>query len=311
MTANTNETNKIQLCEYSVLEGKLAMAYQIWDEMMDRGMANGDDEYFDKLTSELEAQLDSCPKPSDRKSKKSAEVELPEAPTVEPKKDKDGNAIVKEMSTKHLREALVAFRDENNVSLKCILGGKGYSAEAMANEYLRVTGYTFKKALTKTEQAKLDKANRPVAPTVKPNGQTVEISAKDLKPLLSAFAANNGVKLNVKVTSKFEDLAAEYTRVTGIAVTKKPTKAELKSATKKAETNKKEKQVTEKIASGTFYTAVVKGKQLAVEVVNSKGADFIVRELNKDGTSNPNGKLHTVARDRVFKLSTIEKLQAA
>ena len=309
MTANTE--NQVQICEYSSLEGQIKVAYEIWDAMMDKGLVTGDDDYFSNLIIELEGKLENCPKPSNRKSKKSAEVELPEAPTVEPKKDKDGNAIVKEMSTKHLREALVAFRDENNVSLKCILGGKGYSAEAMANEYLRVTGYTFQKALTKGEQEKLAKANRPVAQSVKLNGQTIEISAKELKPLLSAFAAYNGVKLNVKVTAKFEDLAAEYTRVTGIAVTKKPTKAEMKAATKKAETNKKEKQVTEKIANGTFYTAVVKGKQLAVEVVNSKGADFVVRELNKDGTSNPNGKLHTVARDRVFKLSTIEKLQAA
>lgn len=309
MTANTNETNKIQLCEYSVLEGKLAMAYQIWDEMMDRGMANGDDEYFDKLTSELEAQLDSCPKPSDRKSKKSAEVELPEAPTVEPKKDKDGNAIVKVMSAKELRSALTTFRDENNVSLKCILGGKGYSVQAMADEYLRIAGYTFQKALTKSEQAKLDKAARPIAPTVAPNGKTVEFSGIELKKAIQPYGVAH--KLNVKVTASFDDLAAEFLRITGTQVTKKATKAELKAATKKAETNKKEKQVTEKIANGTFYTAVVKGKQLAVEVVNSKGADFVVRELNKDGTSNPNGKLHTVARDRVFKLSTIEKLQAA
>lgn len=302
MTANTTE-NQVQICEYSSLEGQIKVAYEIWDAMMDKGLVTGDDDYFSNLIIELEGKLENCPKPSDRKSKKSAEVELPEAEDVKP------TGETKEMSAKELRAALTTFRDNAQVSLKCVLGGKGYSFDSMATEHLRVTGIAVVKAMTKAQKEKAAKEARPIAPTVAPNGKTVEFSGIELKKAIQPYGVAH--KLNVKVTASFDDLAAEFLRITGTQVTKKATKAELKAATKKVETNKKEKQVTEKIANGTFYTAIVKGKQLAVEVVNSKGANFVVRELNKDGTSNPNGKLRTVARDRVFKLSTIEKLQAA
>lgn len=291
MTANTE--NQVQICEYSSLEGQIKVAYEIWDAMMDKGLVTGDDDYFSNLIIELESKLENCPKPSDRKSKKSAEVELPEAEDVKP------TGETKEMSAKELRAALTAFRDNAQVSLKCALGGKGYSFDSMATEHLRVTGIAVVKAMTKAQKEKAAKEARPIAPTVAPNGKTIEFSGIELKKAIQPYGVAH--KLNVKVTASFDDLAAEFLRITGTQVTKKATKADIKkaeAAAKKAANGGKttKKDGTPKVLplklNDTVAAQTTKGKAIVGKIVKINGELYTVK--------TDDGKLHESNREKTM-----------